>query len=281
MHPNRRARMPQQQQRVGKQVHQSDAYAFFNVLTGPGLLDKIESLLPVHRERLFPPTETLSMFLAQALSADRSCQAAVDDRAVKRVSAGLAPGGTHTGAYCRARERLPVAMVSEVARYVGREISASAPEAWRWRGRPVRVVDGTTVVMPDTAANQAEYPQPRSQQPGLGFAILRTVGIVCLGSGALLDAGVGRYHGKGADEQTLLRPVLDALAPGDVLVGDAFYATFFLLCALSERGIGAVFEQYGARRRTTDFRRGQRLGSREPSDRAAKAWHQARVDERG
>ena len=262
MHPNRSART-EQQRRIRKQVHQSDAYAFFNVLTGPDWFDKVESLLPAHRERLFPPTQTLSMFMAQALSADGSCQAVVDDHAINRVRAGLSPGSTHTGAYCRARERLPVGMVWALACHVGREVCARAPQAWHWRGRPVRLVDGTTLVMADTPANQAVYPQPRHQEPGLGFPICRMLGIVCLGSGSVLHAAIGRYHGKGGDEQTLLRSILDTLHSGDVLVGDAYFGTYFLLCALGERGIDAVFEQFGARRHLSDFRRGKRLGERD------------------
>jgi hypothetical protein len=74
----------------------------FNLLTGPQLLERVEALAPKHRERLFPPTETLSMFLAQALSADRSCQQVVDDVMVKRVISGREPGKTNTGAYCDA-----------------------------------------------------------------------------------------------------------------------------------------------------------------------------------
>ena len=252
-----------QQQRVRSQVRNSDSYAFFNLLTGPELLDKVESVLPQHRERRFPPTETLSMFLAQALSADRSCQKAVDEAAIKRLAAGLAPGSTHTGAYCRARMRLPMGMVHTLAGYVGQWVTAHAPDAWHWRGRPVRLVDGTTLVMPDTPANQAEYPQPRSQKPGLGFPLCRMVGLVCLGSGAVLQAAIGHYRGKGGDEQSLLRSILDTLERGDLLLGDALYATYFLLCTLRERGIDAVFEQHGSRQRTTDFRCGQRLGERD------------------
>jgi hypothetical protein len=88
MHPNQRAGL-HQQQRVRRHVSNSDSYAFFNVLTGPQLLGQVESLLPAHRERLFPPTETLSMFLAQAMSVDRSCQQAVDEAAIKRLTGGL------------------------------------------------------------------------------------------------------------------------------------------------------------------------------------------------
>jgi hypothetical protein len=262
MYANHKANA-RQQQRVHNHARNSDAYAFFNLLTSEQLLDKVESLLPAHRERLFPPTETLSMFLAQALSADRSCQKAVDEAAVKRLAAGLPQCSTHTGAYCRARERLPMDMVSTLMCYTGRWITAQAPEPWHWRGRPVRLVDGTTVVLPDTPANQGAYPQPRSQKPGLGFPLCRMVGILCLGSGAVLNAAIGRYHGKGGDEQSLLRSMLDTLERGDLLVGDAFYATYFLLCVLCERGIDAVFEQYGSRQRTTDFRLGRQLGQRD------------------
>lgn len=66
MYPNRQSSV--RQQRVHDHVKSSDSYAFFNMLTSPELLDEVESQLPLHRERLFPPTETLSMFLAQALN---------------------------------------------------------------------------------------------------------------------------------------------------------------------------------------------------------------------
>ena len=261
MHPNRQSCV--QQQRIHSHVKNSDSYTFFNLLTCPELLDEVESLLPEHRERLFPPTETLSMFLSQALSTDRSCQKAVNDAAVQRWSGGLPPCSTHTGGYCHARQRLPVEMVSTLTRHTGQLIAVHTPAAWHWQGRPVRLVDGTTVTMPDTPANQAAYPQPGSQKPGLGFPLCRMVGILCLGSGAVLNAAIGAYRGKGGDEQTLLRSLLDTLESGDVLLGDAFFATYFLLCQLLEKGVDAVFEQHGSRQRCTDFRRGEHLGARD------------------
>ncbi len=154
------------------------------------------------------------MFMAQALSADRSCQKAVNEIAVKRLAGGLPQCSTYTGAYCRARVRLPLEMVSALARYTGQAITARAPDAWCWRGRPVRLVDGTTVTLPDTPANQAAYPQSRNQKPGLGFPLCRIVGLVCLGSGAVLNAAFGRYSGKGGGEQSLLRLMLDTRYAG-------------------------------------------------------------------
>ena len=262
MHTNQRARI-HQQKRVEVHAASSDSYVFFNLLTGSEFLEKVESLLPEHRERLFPPTETLSMFLAQAMSADRSCQSAVNNAAVNRLKGGLPTCSTHTGAYCKARNRMPLEMVYTLARHTGRLLTDCTPDAWHWRGRPVRLVDGATVTLPDTADNQEVYPQPRSQQPGLGFPLCRLVGITCLASGALLDVAMGPCRGKGSDEQSLLRSMLDTLEAGDVLLGDAFYATYFLICDLRKRGVDGIFEQHGSRRRSTDFRCGQKLGPRD------------------
>jgi hypothetical protein len=139
----------------------SNVHAFFKLLSDPELLRGVESSIPKHRQRLFPPTETLSMFLSQAMSADRSCQNAVNDLSIKRSCEGLKPNSVHTGAYCRARARLPVEMVSTLLRSTGSSMSNRGPSSWRWMGRPVRLVDGTTVTLPDTPANQEAYPQSR------------------------------------------------------------------------------------------------------------------------
>jgi hypothetical protein len=127
----------------------------------------------------------------------------------------------------------------------------------------VRLVDGTTLTMPDTPSNQSVYPQQGSQKPGLGFPICRVVGITCLSSGALLNAAVGRFNGKGGDEQTLLRSIEKTLDKGDILLGDAFFPTFFFIASMQRQGVDILMEQMGARKRSSDFRRGARLGQRD------------------
>lgn len=182
-------------------THHSSAIAFFNALTRPGLLDFLDARLPAHRERLFPPTETLSMFLAQALSADGSCRWAVDQAATYGLLSGLPLCSTATGGYCRARARLPVALIQQLTHFTAAQVEAQTPHAWRESGRRVRVVDGTTLSLADTLANQARYPQSRTQKPGLGFPICRLVAAFELADGALVDAAVGGYRGKGAHDR--------------------------------------------------------------------------------
>lgn len=254
----------QQPKRIESYRSQVDSYSIFNLLTSDALLDKVEDLLPeVHRERLYPPTETLSMFLTQAMSADRSCQHIVNQAAIQRLAGGLSTGSTSTGGYCQARQRLPKAMVSELAQHLGALMDDQVPDHWRWQGRRVRIVDGTTLTMPDTPENQSAFPQQRGQQSGLGFPICRVVGITCLASGALLNAAIGRFKGKGGDEQTLLRSMQDTFQSGDIVLADAFFSTYFFITAMQAKGVDILMEQYGARKRTTDFRRGRRVGTRD------------------
>jgi len=148
----------------------------------------------------------------------------------------------------------------ELAIECGRAASDAVPDSWKCNGRPVRLVDGATIAMPDTGDNQARYPQSTSQAQGLGFPQCRLVCLLCQASGALLDCEISPRAGKGNDEQSGLREQLDVLERDDILIGDAYYCSYWLFCELSKRGVDAVFEQNGARRKKTDFRRGRRLG---------------------
>ncbi len=254
-------RSTQQRDRIGRQIHQASAVDFFNLLTGPELLEMTEEHLPEHRERLYPPTVTLSMFMKQSLALDRSCQRAVDAWAGQRAAEGLSVQSIRTGGYCRARARLPLEMIVALTRETGRLLSARAPRGWRWRGRCVKLADGTAISMPDSPENQARYPQLPSQAPGVGFPLAGLVGIVCLSTGAVLEAAIGAHASKGQSEQDLFRGLLGTLRAGDVLLADALYCSYFQIATLQAAGVDVLFEQHGAR--ITDFRRGHSLGKRD------------------
>ncbi len=143
---------------VQSRARRAQAVDYFNILTSPGLLDITEAHLPEHRERLYPPTVTLSMFMRQALEEDASCQKAVNGWAAQRAADGLRPMSVRTGGYCRARQRLPLTMVRELTRETGRQLHEQARAAWKWRGRPVKLVDGTGISMPDTPSNPGPLP---------------------------------------------------------------------------------------------------------------------------
>jgi hypothetical protein len=260
---NRNARSQSQQQGVciGRRARQAGAVDFFNMLTGPELLEVTDSHLPEHRERLYPPTVTLSMFMKQVLSADGSCQRAVNAWAAQRAVEGLSVQSIRTGGYCQARQRLPVEMVMALTRETGRLLSEQTQPAWCWRGRTVKLADGTGLSMPDTLENQAGYPQPSTQAQGVGFPLARLVAITCLSTGAVLEAAIGPHAGKSNTELDLMRGLLGSFSAGDVLLADALYCSYFTIATLAAAGVDVLFEQHGAR--ITDFRHGRRLGQRD------------------
>ena len=261
MNRNARNALHQRQTRIGRHAKATQAVEFFNILTSAQLLDTTEALLPEHRERLYPPTVALSMFMRQVLESDGSCQKAVNGWAAQRAADGLSPCSVRTGGYCRARQRLPLEMVSTLTRETGRLLSKKALRQWLWRGRSVKLVDGTGISMPDTPENQERYPQPSTQAPGVGFPLARLVMVICLATGAALDVAIGPHSGKGTGELGLLRSLLDGFSPGDVMLADALYCNYFLIATLRDAGVDVLFEQNGSR--ITDFRRGQSLGTRE------------------
>lgn len=252
----------QHRRRIARRARSGTSLQFFNLLTGPELIRITEAHLPEHRERLYPPTVTLSMFLHQTLAADGSCQQALDTWAASQAAEGLCPHSVRTGAYCRARGRLPLSMVQALTRHSAEQLAQRAPQGWGWRGRSVKLLDGTGVSMPDTPENQRAFPQPPTQAAGVGFPLARLCALVDLSSGALLDAVVAAHDGPEArSELDLSRTLLGGLDRGDVLLADALYANYWTIAVLVAAGVDVVLRQNGSRR--TDFRRGQRLGVRD------------------
>ncbi|MCA1682887.1 MAG: IS4 family transposase [Actinobacteria bacterium] len=226
---------------------------FRSLVLDPGLLFVGKTC-----DRIFTPVVTLCTFLAQVLSDDHSCRAAVAQLLAWRTAHGLSPCSADTGSYCKARQRLPETPLPRLVRDTADGLQEGAPEAWLFHGRKVILVDGSTVSMPDTPENQAEYPQHGNQEPGCGFPIARIVVLIALATGAALDAAVGPRKGKLSGESTLLRSLHGRLTRGDILLGDRCFCSYFEVALLLSRGVDVVLRQN--KDRPVDFRSGHRLG---------------------
>jgi hypothetical protein len=144
---------------------------------------------------------------------------------------------------------------------VGQTLEQASPQDWKWRARSVKLLDGTTVTMPDTPDNQAEYPQSGGQKPGLGFPLAMLVALISLSSGAVLRWATGPCRGKHTGEQALFRTLMPSLSENDIILADRYHCNYFTAALLLERGVDLVTRQH--QRRITDFRRGLRLGRRD------------------
>jgi len=211
-------------------------------------------------DAVYTPAVTLWAFLSQVLFKEeqRSCVAAVARIIALRVALALEPCDRNTGAYCRARGKLSENAIHQLTVRVADGCEKQSDNGWLWRGRHVYIVDGTTVSMPDTPENQEAYPQPPQQRKGLGFPMARVVVSLSLATGMLKDMAMGPYIGKETGETALLRQLLSGFDPGDILLADRYYCSWFMVALLMERGIDFVTRIHQLR--TVDFSRGRRLG---------------------
>ena len=252
-------RFRQQFHFLRRQFLQEGNLPFTGVLSANVVSRAMETIKVQWNERIFTPLVTLWVFLEQVLSADHSCRAAVARLIALRVSQGLKPCSSETGAYCQARKRLPEAFFSTVAFLVGRILDAKVDPQWLWKGRRVYLFDGSTVSMPDTLENQRAYHQPYNQKPGIGFPIARIAAIISLSCGTILNLGICRYAGRGQGEVSLLRKLWNVMRPGDVLLTDCLMSNWAGIILLQQRGVETV-SRLNKAIRSADFRRGTRLG---------------------
>ena len=189
------------------------------------------------RRRIFSLEVIFWAFLDQALTPQGPCRETVRKiMAWHRFENPRGPLGdmsADTSAYCQARLRLPVRTIKDINAHLIARLQANTPTDGLWHGRRVKLVDGTGISMPDTAANQALYPQSTSQKPGCGFPWMNLVGIFCMSSGALLQVAHGNRR---THESKLFASLWYTVEKGDVLVEDRGFCSFGAVASLQARG---------------------------------------------
>jgi hypothetical protein len=196
---------------------------FANVLSA----ERIERIFAKHGNlfgtgAIYSTAVMVWSFLGQVLrdGKEASCQAAVSFVVAYCLQQRIPAPTCDTGEYCRARAKLSEAALRDLSYEVAAEVEEQADPAWLWLGQHAKLVDGFTFTMPDTEKNQAEYPQAKSQKPGVGLPIARAVAIVSLATACVMDCAVGPYAGKETGETALLRQLLGSFDSGDVAVMD-------------------------------------------------------------
>ena len=175
-------------------------------------------------------------FLWQVLrdGKEASCQAAV-----ARVVSYCQQHGTRTpptddtGDYCRARAKLVGGRVARPERRSGGGTGTAADSRLAVERRHhAKLIDGFTFTMPDTPANQAAYPQPKTQKAGVGLPIARAVAILSLATACVMDLAIGPYPGKRRAKRPCCARCSRSLAAGDIAVADRYYCSFLMIALL-------------------------------------------------
>ncbi|MEE4241331.1 MAG: hypothetical protein V2I36_07685 [Desulfopila sp.] len=129
---------------------------------------KQEKAGAMSRPRLFTKEKIFWAFLGQVFDSNGGCKEVVRKLQGYAVVGGLQLPSSSTSSYCVARQKLEEATLFEIFQHITQWSKNAAPTSNMLNGRRV-VVDGTGVSMPDTAENQARWPQLSSQKTGCGF----------------------------------------------------------------------------------------------------------------
>lgn len=211
---------------------------------------------PHSRDRLYSLPRTFWGWVWQMLNHNAPCREVV--RQVQALCAlqGFFAVGEDTGGYCQARGRLSQPRLEQALAISAQTAGQRAPALSLLGGRPLKVVDGSGLRLPDTPAHQQHFPQPANQKPGCGFPVMKLVVLFCLTSGALLARATGSLWDS---EARLLYSLLSTFKPGDIVIGDRGFGNFVIVALLA--GVRVDFlGRVSTQSRRVDFRQGQRLG---------------------
>lgn len=191
------------------------------------------------RKRILDPVTTVHAFLLQVLFGNTAC-----DEVSHLV------GKRFTGeAYCRARARMPLEILQELAARVSGTLRSTLDSAALWFGHRVWTEDGTSFSMPDTAELQTAFGQPGGQARGCGFPVAHLLTLFHATTGLLMKTVVAplRTH-----DMAHASEMVSEIQRGDVLVADRGFSSFAHLALLLRAGIHAVFRLH--QKQITSFR---------------------------
>lgn len=196
------------------------------------------------RQRVFFLSRVFWCFIWQVLQPRTACRAVV-----RQVQAFCETEGRRfdesTSAYCQARARLPLACMQQAltdSAQAADRLSLQGVPGWN---RPIKVVDATSVRLPDTDENRQTYPYPTGQRPGCGFPMMQVCGLYSLASGAILNTVQGVWS---AHEGRLFKDLWQELQAGDIVLGDRLFGAYVLLALLPQLGVDVVSRLHQGRR---------------------------------
>ena len=178
------------------------------------------------RERRLDPYTTLHLFILQIVH-QNTAMTHLPHLSGERFSAS---------AYCQARQRLPVELISRLVDSFARGIEASEPAAL-WQGHRLMLIDGSGFSMPDTPELQAHFGQPGQQRKGCGFPVAHLLALLDAERGFLRDVIISPLRTHDMKHAADLHP---KLSDGDIVVADRGFCSYAHLALLLQANLHAV-----------------------------------------
>lgn len=143
------------------------------------------------------------------------------------------PGTVTKGAIPPARERVGVDPLRELFQTTAQHWALESAERYRWRGLMVLGGDGSTLRVPDSPENRAEFRLPPSSRSTAGYPQIRLAVLMVLRSHLWLDF---EFADCRTGEGTVAWPLVQRVPPRSVTMLDRYYIDYAELYQLQSRG---------------------------------------------
>ena len=213
----------------------------------------LASIDPTIRQRHFGHIPLFWAWISQILEGNSSCSKAVSFVQAWALASGVPAPAADTSAYCKARERFSNTFIDAINQRISDTLNSRITDADRWQGFTLMAMDGSSMKLMDTAANQQTYPQPSVQQAGCGFPVMAISGLLNLSHGGWEAFETGSIHDH---DLTLGTRLLDKIGENDLLLADRAYCSYTFLSKLRERGAHAIMRLNAMRDRALDWNAG-------------------------
>jgi hypothetical protein len=210
------------------------------------------------RNRLLPLHRTFWCWLWQILQCNTACREVMQQLSMLLNLHGRSLA-ENSSAYCQSRKLIPLELLCRIYQHIAQKASNQTAQTTLLQGRTLKALDGTSVRLADTPANQKEFPQSSSQKAGTGFPVMKLAALFCIASGAILAHATGNLWNS---ELSLAAQLLGFLTPQDVLIADRGFCNYALAALLGKNQVD-VITRVPTTVRKIDFRKGKRLGSKD------------------
>jgi hypothetical protein len=215
------------------------------------------------RRRKLPAEYVVWLVIGMGLLRDRSIQEVVRHLDLVLPGSDRDRQAVSGGAIVQARDRLGPQPLAWLFEHTAQVWATASADEHRWRGLAVFGVDGTTLRVPDSAENDAEFGRPGTSRGGAaaGYPQLRLLALMVLRSHVLAALAAGPYqHG----ELTLAEDLWPKLSDRSLIIVDREFATYELFHRLADPGRERYWLTRAKQgRRTAKLRIVQQLGPRD------------------
>ena len=180
-----------------------------------------------------------------------------------------------TGAYCKARQNLPILLVERSMLEIVQRLHNRLSERPLLAEGTVYVLDGSSLQLDHSTEAVQQYPPPHNQVGRSHWPVIRLLVLQELETGLAQAPAWGPMYGPGAmSEQALAQRAMDGLPPRSVILADRNFGIFSIACGAHQRGHKVIL-------RLTEVRAKRLLGGQpitQPAEYAV-GWQRSRHDQ--